>query len=79
MTIPNGFIAEEYDNEKTSIFRSPLRYSCLLDNFNESMDYYFEVFRFAGKPIGFHEIDLIAEATVRKNEKEKILSQQKES
>lgn len=53
----DGFIEEEYDYKgKTSIFTSPLRYSCRLEDFNESMDYYFDALRCAGIPIGFTKL-----------------------
>lgn len=75
-----GFIAKEHEDlKKEYLFRDPLTFYFELSKFNEGMDYYFEVVRLAGKQIGFHDIDLIAEAAVRKNEQEKILSEEKKS
>lgn len=64
-----GFIAKEHEDlKKEYLFSDPLTSYVELNKFNEGIEYYFEVFRLAGKQIGFHEIDLIAEAAVRKND-----------
>lgn len=69
----DGFIDEEYSEMSLhSLFKEKeLAYYCELQDFNEAMDHYFEVLRLAGKKIGFHNRDLIAEESVRKNEQKK--------
>jgi hypothetical protein len=69
----DGFIDEEYSEMSLhSLFKEKeLAYYCELKDFNEAMDHYFEVLRLAGKKIGFHKRDLIAEESIRKNEQKK--------
>lgn len=66
-----GFLFTEYkDLNKEYLFAEPLEFFCELNKFNEGMDYYFEVLCVAGRQIGFHAIDAIAEDKEReKNEK----------
>lgn len=50
-----GFLYEEFKEiKKEYLFASPLTFFCELSKFNEGMDYYFDVLRYAGQQIGFN-------------------------